>query len=92
MLGKGAGRGFPGHSTLNPSTVTFSMRLPDCRPGGGASERGTGSDGFQGWDGENRLEEKDALRPVPEGFLPTGRGWIRSAAGSRRRPVRIARS
>jgi len=68
----------------------------DCRPGGGASERGNGSDGFQGWDdgrtGGDRLEEKDALRLVPEGHLPTGRGWIRSAAGCKDRPVPLARS
>jgi hypothetical protein len=92
MLGKGAGRGFPGHPMLNPSKGTFSMCFPDCRPGGGASERGNGSDRFQGWDGGNRLEEKDALRPVPGGFLPACQGWIRSAAGSRVRPVRIVRS
>jgi len=72
MLGKGAGRGFPGHSTLNPSRVTFSMRFPDCRPGGGASGLGNGSGGFQGWDDGRdggRLGQGQPFAPFHRGFF-----------------------
>jgi len=72
MLGKGAGRGFPGLTTLNPSRVTFSMRFPNCRPGGGASERGNGSGGFQGWDGCRGGE----LSGVRASFAPFQKGFL----------------
>ncbi len=82
---QGCGKRSLGHSTLNPSTVTFSMRLLIADWAGVPPHSGTAptacSRGTMAGLGGNRLEERDALRPVPEGLLPACRGWIRSAAG-----------
>jgi hypothetical protein len=69
MLGKGAGRGFPGHPMLNPSKGTFSMRLLIADRAGVPPRSGTAPTASRGGTGGTVWRKRTPFAPFQKGFF-----------------------